>query len=90
MYHKFAEIIEPAKEGYTLTLRLNFSGLTRPKGMSILSPHTLFQLLYLVIEILAKATAGLQQTRIRCKNDCSLCRSHQGDQPDIVAAIRHP
>ncbi|XP_052153224.1 actin-related protein 2/3 complex subunit 2B-like isoform X3 [Oryza glaberrima] len=31
MYHKFAEIIEPAKEGYTLTLRLNFSGLTRPK-----------------------------------------------------------
>uniref|UniRef100_A0A0E0KSR6 Arp2/3 complex 34 kDa subunit n=1 Tax=Oryza punctata TaxID=4537 RepID=A0A0E0KSR6_ORYPU len=31
MYDKFAEIIEPAKEGYTLTLRLNFSGLTRPK-----------------------------------------------------------
>lgn len=31
MYHKFAEIIEPPKEGYALTLKLNFSGLTRPK-----------------------------------------------------------
>lgn len=32
MYHKFAEIVEPTKEGYALTLKLNFSGLTRPKG----------------------------------------------------------
>uniref|UniRef100_A0A0D9W735 Arp2/3 complex 34 kDa subunit n=1 Tax=Leersia perrieri TaxID=77586 RepID=A0A0D9W735_9ORYZ len=31
MYHKFAEIIEPPKEGYALTLKLNFSGLIRPK-----------------------------------------------------------
>ncbi|XP_062184348.1 actin-related protein 2/3 complex subunit 2B-like isoform X2 [Phragmites australis] len=31
MYQKFAEIIEPPKEGYVLTLKLNFSGLTRPK-----------------------------------------------------------
>ncbi|XBI93569.1 hypothetical protein VPH35_030383 [Triticum aestivum] len=31
MYHKFAEIVEPAREGYALTLKLNFSGLTRPK-----------------------------------------------------------
>ncbi|KAM3368876.1 hypothetical protein ACQJBY_017035 [Aegilops geniculata] len=30
-YHKFAEIVEPAKEGYALTLKLNFSGLARPK-----------------------------------------------------------
>ncbi|XP_015692074.1 actin-related protein 2/3 complex subunit 2B-like isoform X3 [Oryza brachyantha] len=29
--HKFAEIIEPPKEGYALTLKLNFSGLTRQK-----------------------------------------------------------
>ncbi|XP_014750939.2 actin-related protein 2/3 complex subunit 2B isoform X1 [Brachypodium distachyon] len=31
LYHKFAEIVEPTKEGYALTLKLNFSGLTRPK-----------------------------------------------------------
>uniref|UniRef100_A0A0A9BHA1 Arp2/3 complex 34 kDa subunit n=1 Tax=Arundo donax TaxID=35708 RepID=A0A0A9BHA1_ARUDO len=31
VYQKFAEIIEPPKEGYVLTLKLNFSGLTRPK-----------------------------------------------------------
>ncbi|KAG8065279.1 hypothetical protein GUJ93_ZPchr0004g38326 [Zizania palustris] len=31
MYHKYAEIIEPPKEGFALTLKLNFSGLTRPK-----------------------------------------------------------
>jgi hypothetical protein len=30
-YHKFAEIVEPPREGYVLTLKLNFSGLTRPK-----------------------------------------------------------
>uniref|UniRef100_A0A453CIP1 Arp2/3 complex 34 kDa subunit n=1 Tax=Aegilops tauschii subsp. strangulata TaxID=200361 RepID=A0A453CIP1_AEGTS len=31
MYHKFAEVVEPSKEGYALTLKLNFSGLARPK-----------------------------------------------------------
>ncbi|XP_044967159.1 actin-related protein 2/3 complex subunit 2B-like [Hordeum vulgare subsp. vulgare] len=31
MYRKFAEIVEPAKEGYALTLKLNFSALARPK-----------------------------------------------------------
>ncbi|XP_062200112.1 uncharacterized protein LOC133902513 [Phragmites australis] len=30
MYQKFAEIIEPPKEGYVLTLKLNFSSLARP------------------------------------------------------------
>ncbi|CAL5031071.1 unnamed protein product [Urochloa decumbens] len=30
-YHKFAEVVEPPREGYVLTLKLNFSGLTRPK-----------------------------------------------------------
>ncbi|TVU15285.1 hypothetical protein EJB05_38797 [Eragrostis curvula] len=30
-YHKFAVIVEPPREGYVLTLKLNFSGLTRPK-----------------------------------------------------------
>ncbi|CAL5015979.1 unnamed protein product [Urochloa decumbens] len=30
-YHKFAEVVEPPREGYALTLKLNFSGLTRPK-----------------------------------------------------------
>ncbi|WVZ86370.1 hypothetical protein U9M48_033165 [Paspalum notatum var. saurae] len=30
-YGKFAEIVEPPREGYVLTLKLNFSGLTRPK-----------------------------------------------------------
>ncbi|GJN02371.1 hypothetical protein PR202_ga19714 [Eleusine coracana subsp. coracana] len=30
-YQKFAEIIEPPRDGYVLTLKLNFSGLTRPK-----------------------------------------------------------
>lgn len=30
-YHKFAEMVEPPREGYVLTLKLNFSGLTRPK-----------------------------------------------------------
>jgi hypothetical protein len=31
-YGRFAEIVEPPREGYVLTLKLNFSGLTRPKG----------------------------------------------------------
>lgn len=31
-YHRFAEMVEPPREGYVLTLKLNFSGLTRPKG----------------------------------------------------------
>jgi actin related protein 2/3 complex subunit 2 len=30
-YHKFAEVVEPPREGYVLTLKLNFSGLARPK-----------------------------------------------------------
>ncbi|CAN6228804.1 unnamed protein product [Urochloa humidicola] len=30
-YHKFAEVVEPPRDGYVLTLKLNFSGLTRPK-----------------------------------------------------------
>lgn len=30
-YHRFAEMVEPPREGYVLTLKLNFSGLTRPK-----------------------------------------------------------
>nr|CAB3485104.1 unnamed protein product [Digitaria exilis] len=30
-YHRFAEVVEPPREGYVLTLKLNFSGLTRPK-----------------------------------------------------------
>ncbi|KAJ1271847.1 hypothetical protein BS78_06G157100 [Paspalum vaginatum] len=30
-YGKFAEMVEPPREGYVLTLKLNFSGLTRPK-----------------------------------------------------------
>ncbi|XP_062180844.1 actin-related protein 2/3 complex subunit 2A-like [Phragmites australis] len=30
MYQKFAKIIEPPKEGYVLTLKLNFSSLARP------------------------------------------------------------
>lgn len=30
-YGRFAEIVEPPREGYVLTLKLNFSGLTRPK-----------------------------------------------------------
>ena len=31
-YHKFAEVVEPPREEYVLTLKLNFSGLARPKG----------------------------------------------------------
>lgn len=31
-YSNFADIIEPPEEGYTLTLKLNFSRLTRIKG----------------------------------------------------------
>jgi actin related protein 2/3 complex subunit 2 len=31
-YGRFAEIVEPPREGYALTLKLNFSGLARPKG----------------------------------------------------------
>ncbi|KAM0855719.1 hypothetical protein ACQ4PT_049590 [Festuca glaucescens] len=31
MYRKFAEIVEPSRDGYALTLKLNFSGLARPK-----------------------------------------------------------
>jgi len=31
-YGRFAEIVEPPREGYVLTLKLNFSGLTRQKG----------------------------------------------------------
>ncbi|KAL6652402.1 hypothetical protein ACP70R_011327 [Stipagrostis hirtigluma subsp. patula] len=31
LYHKFAEIIQPPEDGYALTLKLNFSGLARPK-----------------------------------------------------------
>jgi actin related protein 2/3 complex subunit 2 len=34
-YQRFAEVVEPPREGYVLTLKLNFSGLTRPKGTSI-------------------------------------------------------
>ncbi|KAK8449173.1 hypothetical protein SEVIR_7G172200v4 [Setaria viridis] len=30
-YHRFAEVVEPPREGYVLTLKLNFSGLNRPK-----------------------------------------------------------
>ncbi|OEL36069.1 Actin-related protein 2/3 complex subunit 2B [Dichanthelium oligosanthes] len=30
-YHKFAEVVEPPREGFVLTLKLNFSGLNRPK-----------------------------------------------------------
>ncbi|CAN6235601.1 unnamed protein product [Urochloa humidicola] len=30
-YRKFAEVVEPPREGYVLTLKLNFSGLNRPK-----------------------------------------------------------
>lgn len=30
-YRAFAEVVEPAREGYALTLKLNFSGLARPK-----------------------------------------------------------
>ncbi|CAD6263077.1 unnamed protein product [Miscanthus lutarioriparius] len=30
-YGRFAEIVEPPREGYVLTLKLNFSGLTRQK-----------------------------------------------------------
>ncbi|EES12487.2 actin-related protein 2/3 complex subunit 2B isoform X1 [Sorghum bicolor] len=30
-YGRFAEIVEPPREGYALTLKLNFSGLARPK-----------------------------------------------------------
>ncbi|KAL6903517.1 hypothetical protein ACP4OV_004330 [Aristida adscensionis] len=30
-YERFAEVVEPPREGYVLTLRLNFSGLARPK-----------------------------------------------------------
>ncbi|CAL5068850.1 unnamed protein product [Urochloa decumbens] len=30
-YPKFAEVVEPPREGYVLTLKLNFSGLTRRK-----------------------------------------------------------
>ncbi|KAG2567359.1 actin-related protein 2/3 complex subunit 2B-like [Panicum virgatum] len=30
-YHKFAEVVEPPREGYVLTLKLNFSALARPK-----------------------------------------------------------
>ncbi|KAG2573313.1 hypothetical protein PVAP13_7KG242100 [Panicum virgatum] len=29
--HEFAEVVEPPREGYVLTLKLNFSGLARPK-----------------------------------------------------------
>ena len=30
-YREFAEVVEPARDGYALTLKLNFSGLARPK-----------------------------------------------------------
>ncbi|CAM0903823.1 unnamed protein product [Alopecurus aequalis] len=30
-YRKFAEVVEPTRDGYALTLKLNFSGLARPK-----------------------------------------------------------
>jgi actin related protein 2/3 complex subunit 2 len=31
MYRDFAEIVEPSRDGYALTLKLNFSSLARPK-----------------------------------------------------------
>lgn len=34
-YGRFAEVVEPPREGYVLTLKLNFSGLTRPKGTTL-------------------------------------------------------
>jgi len=38
-YGRFAEIVEPPREGYVLTLKLNFSGLTRPKGTHPSGPY---------------------------------------------------
>lgn len=75
LYHKFAEIVEPTKEGYALTLKLNFSGLTRPKGIS-----QSFQFAFGHSNNSCLLTLSLEVS----------LRSGQGYQPDITAAIRGP
>ena len=55
-YHKFAEVVEPPREEYVLTLKLNFSGLARPKGTN--SSTLLFQV-PIVLELQSIALRAL-------------------------------
>ncbi|KAF8703002.1 hypothetical protein HU200_032509 [Digitaria exilis] len=87
-YHRFAEVVEPPREGYVLTLKLNFSGLTRPKGTNSRTHST--------YTLVVDPFWWWQQTHL-CDLNCNRShrriavvvsqRSREGHQPGVADSI---